>query len=227
MRRSIGICVLIVMLTAGGCSLFRSAPPPAPAPLPPSPQVTPPTKGAIIGVASWYGPGFNGHRTANGEIYDQEDLTAASTVIPIGSYVMVTNLANGRSVEVRINDHGPYKKGRKIDLSHRAATILGITDMGTARVRMDVPSVPAGSRMPGTPIRYYVQAGCYSNSSSANRVCRDLSSSYGDVRVLRVSAGRQHYYRVRMGAFSSRIDAVHRADACSLRYSYPMVIVSE
>lgn len=219
--------MLIVMLTAGGCSLFRPAPPPAPALAPPPAQAIPPTKGAIIGVASWYGPGFNGHRTANGEIYDQEDLTAASTIIPIGSYVMVTNLANGRSVEVRINDHGPYKKGRKIDLSHRAATILGITDMGTARVRMDVLSMPAGSRLPGTSIRYYVQAGSYSSASSASRVCRDLSGSYSDVRIFRVRAGRQHYYRVRMGAFGSRIDAVRRADACSLRYSYPMVIVSE
>src|SRR5882762_283701 len=77
--------------------------------------------GSLVGVASWYGPGFDGKRTANGEIYNQEDLTAASPSLPLGSRVMVTNLDNGRSVEVRINDRGPFVGGRKIDLSHRAA----------------------------------------------------------------------------------------------------------
>src|SRR5690349_11605418 len=71
-----------------------------------------PTESSVTGVASWYGPGFDGHRTANGEVYNQEELTAASTIIPLGSHVMVTNLDNGRAVEVRINDHGPYVKGR-------------------------------------------------------------------------------------------------------------------
>src|SRR5580698_2224355 len=73
---------------------------------------TVPTQSSMTGIASWYGPGFDGHRTATGEVYNQEELTAASTVIPLGSRVMVTNLANGRAVEVRINDHGPYVKGR-------------------------------------------------------------------------------------------------------------------
>src|SRR5690348_1446289 len=76
-----------------------------PTPLPPAPANQ--SQASLTGVASWYGPGFDGHRTASGEVYNQEELTAASTVIPLGSHVMVTNLDNGRSVEVRINDHGP------------------------------------------------------------------------------------------------------------------------
>src|ERR1700676_2717731 len=87
-----------------------------------APTIEHPTESSLMGVASWYGPGFDGHRTASGEIYNQEEMTAASTVIPLGGQVMVTNLDNGRAVQVRINDHGPYSKGRKIDLRHARAT---------------------------------------------------------------------------------------------------------
>jgi 3D (Asp-Asp-Asp) domain-containing protein len=87
-------------------------------------------------LASWYGPGFNGRRTASGEIFNQNRLTAASRTIPIGSRVQVTNLQNGRSVDVRINDCGPYVRGRSIDLSRRAARKIGIVRRGVARVRI-------------------------------------------------------------------------------------------
>src|SRR5258705_450534 len=76
------------------------------------------------GVASWYGPGFHGRRTANGEIYDQYELTAAHPSLPLGSRVMVTSLANGRAVEVRINDRGPFVGGRVVDLSYAAARVI-------------------------------------------------------------------------------------------------------
>jgi rare lipoprotein A len=197
--------------------------PPAP---PPSPAAVAPSQSSLMGVASWYGPGFDGHRTANGEIYNQEELTAASTVIPLGSHVMVTNLDNGRSVEVRINDHGPYVKGRKIDLSHEAARTLGIVKPGTAHVRIDVLSQPAGTRPIGTPIRYYVQVGSYSQQASARRVCDRLSGYYRDVRIDQVTAGTRCFYRVRMGAFASRDAARERAQD-SARFGYPVVIVSE
>ena len=87
-------------------------------------------------MASWYGPGFHGHKAATGAIYNQEDMTAASIAFPLGSRVMVTNLDNGRSVEVTITDRGPFVKGRKIDLSHKAARMIGMLDQGTARVRI-------------------------------------------------------------------------------------------
>ena len=88
------------------------------------------------GIASWYGPSFYGKRTANGEIYNAGDLTAAHRTLPMPVNVRVTNLENGRSIIVRVNDRGPYAKGRIIDLSERAATLLGYIQNGTARVRV-------------------------------------------------------------------------------------------
>ena len=181
---------------------------------------------SLTGVASWYGPGFDGHRTASGEVYNQEEMTAASTVIPLGSQVMVTNLDNGRAVQVRINDHGPYVKARKIDLSHEAAQTLGIVKPGTARVRIDVLSQPEGTRPIGTPIRYYVQVGSYAQQTNAQRVSSKLAGYYRDVRIDQVNAGARAFYRVRMGAFATRDQARERAND-STRFGYPILIVSE
>lgn len=88
------------------------------------------------GIASWYGPGFHGKNTANGEKYNQNDLTAAHRTLPMPSIVEVTNLENGRSVRVRVNDRGPYARGRIIDLSKRGADLLGVSGPGTAKVRV-------------------------------------------------------------------------------------------
>ncbi|HJW41352.1 MAG TPA: septal ring lytic transglycosylase RlpA family protein [Rhizomicrobium sp.] len=88
------------------------------------------------GIASWYGPTFYGHRTANGEIYTAADLTAAHRTLPLPVNVRVTNLDNGKSIVVRVNDRGPFAKGRIIDLSERAAELLGYKEKGTARVRV-------------------------------------------------------------------------------------------
>lgn len=96
------------------------------------------------GIASWYGPDFHGKRTANGEIYDKNELTAAHRTLQMPSLVRVTNLENGRSVVVRINDRGPFKRGRIIDVSQRAADLLGFRSKGTARVRVQV--LPQESR---------------------------------------------------------------------------------
>jgi rare lipoprotein A len=90
------------------------------------------------GIASWYGPGFHGKRTANGEIYDENGLTAAHKTLPMPSMVRVTNLENGRSIEVRVNDRGPFSAGRVIDMTRRGAQLLGFIERGTARVRVEV-----------------------------------------------------------------------------------------
>jgi rare lipoprotein A len=196
------MAVLGLAGTLCGCAMLgsRTPPPPPPAthPLPPPPS--------IIGVASWYGPGFNGKHTASGEIYHQEDLTAASTTLPLGTLALVTNLQNGRKVEVRINDRGPFAKGRRIDLSHRAAAALGILDPGTARVRIEViRAVP--HQEPG----YFVQVGSFSNSSNAQRLGNRLSQYFADVRIDRLRVSGRHYYRVRMGAFPDHATAFARA----------------
>lgn len=90
------------------------------------------------GIASWYGPGFHGKPTANGETYDQHDLTAAHPTLPIPSMVRVTNLENGRSLKLRINDRGPFANNRVIDISKRGAQLLGFEKQGTAKVRIAV-----------------------------------------------------------------------------------------
>jgi peptidoglycan lytic transglycosylase len=103
------------------------------------------------GVASWYGPGFHGKRTSSGEPYDQNAMTAAHTVLPLPTYVEVTNLENGRKVVVRVNDRGPFHGGRIIDLSYVAAMKLGIVQAGTARVRVRALDPPA--RVRGSDVR--------------------------------------------------------------------------
>jgi rare lipoprotein A len=90
------------------------------------------------GIASWYGPGFHAAKTANGEVFDQNELTAAHRTLQLPSMVRVTNLQNGRSVVVRVNDRGPFKRGRVMDVSKRAAELLGYAGQGTARVRIEV-----------------------------------------------------------------------------------------
>jgi len=90
------------------------------------------------GIASWYGPGFHGKRTANGEIFNQSELTAAHRTLQMPSLVRVTNLDNGRSIIVRINDRGPFKRSRVIDVSEKAAELLGFKHIGTAKVKLQV-----------------------------------------------------------------------------------------
>jgi rare lipoprotein A len=99
---------------------------------------------AETGIASWYGPGFHGKLTANGETYDENDLTAAHRTLPMPSLVRVTNLENGRSLVVRVNDRGPFAHGRIIDLSRRSAQLLGIEQRGTAKVKVEI--LPAESQ---------------------------------------------------------------------------------
>jgi rare lipoprotein A len=97
-----------------------------------------PVRMEVTGMASWYGPGFHGNRSASGEVYNQNAMTAAHRTLPFGTNVIVTNLDNGRSVVVRINDRGPYVGGRVIDLSAAAARLLGIMDSGVAPVQLQV-----------------------------------------------------------------------------------------
>lgn len=92
------------------------------------------------GIASWYGPNFHGKLTANGEVFDQNEVSAAHKTLPMPSVVRVTNMENGRSLVVRINDRGPFVNGRVIDLSRRASQLLGFEGAGTARVRVQILS---------------------------------------------------------------------------------------
>jgi rare lipoprotein A len=151
-RRS-GWGALVACLLVTGCSLFREPSPP------------PIVDGVQQGIASWYGPGFHGNRTANGEVYDQYELTAAHPSLPHGTRVMVTNLTNGRAVEVRINDRGPFVGGRAIDLSYAAAQAIRMVGPGTARVRIEILGqgprrrvLPPPREAPPTPVAVAARA---------------------------------------------------------------------
>lgn len=111
------------------------------------------TKHALNGTASWYGPGFHGKKTASGEIYDQNKLTAAHKTVPLGTKARVTNLENGSTVEVEINDRGPYVDGRIIDLSRAAAGVLGFVESGIAPVKVELLSTP------GSPLEQRTDSG--------------------------------------------------------------------
>jgi rare lipoprotein A len=209
-RRPVGVGLACAILFAACSSRTPPTPPPS----------------TLVGVASWYGPGFDGRRTASGEIYNQEELTAASTIFPLGTHLMVTNLDNQKSIEVRINDRGPFRKGRKLDLSHAAARVLGIVNPGTARCRMDVLSTPAGTVIVAGGVRYFVQAGSFAIASNAENLRARLAARYADVRIDTLDAGKHRYYRVRMGAFSTRDEALARA-AASTDVGLPMLVVAE
>src|SRR5580658_995445 len=161
MWRWLGLAMAAGVMAAAGCASQQPSPSVTPAPVASGPD----SIRSIVGKASWYGPGFNGRPTATGEIYNQDQMTAASSIFPLGSRVIVTDLGSGRAVEVRINDRGPFRKGRKIDLSYRAARALGMVGPGTALVRMDLVSTPEFD--PAGEPQYFVQAGSYADQDNA------------------------------------------------------------
>lgn len=111
------------------------------------------TKPYQVGLASWYGKYFDGKPTASGEPYDMHDLTAAHPTLPLGTFVKVTNLRNGRSVVVRVNDRGPVVDGRIIDLSYNAARVLEMKARGVQRVRLDlIPTQTVAMALPATSL---------------------------------------------------------------------------
>jgi rare lipoprotein A len=137
---------LLALVTLAGCKR-ETPPPPVPvaAQVPPAPPRPPPPKlgRAQIGFASWYGRAFAGRRTASGERFDPNDMTAAHRTLPLGSTAKVTNTETGRSVHVEVNDRGPYAHGRILDLSRKAAAKLGITEDGIAQVKVQAVLTPA------------------------------------------------------------------------------------
>ena len=137
------------------------------------------------GIASWYGPGFHGKSTSSGEIFNQNAMTAAHPILPFQSEIEVTNLRNGRSIVVRINDRGPFTDSRIIDLSKAAATKLDIIGTGTARVRLRHVGGAEEARRPLPPAvqpvqvegTFYIQVGVFGkrgNALSAMRKTRRL-----------------------------------------------------
>ncbi|GGY61744.1 endolytic peptidoglycan transglycosylase RlpA [Cellvibrio zantedeschiae] len=184
------------------------------------------------GKASWYGYKFNGERTSNGELYDMFSMTGAHKTLPIPSYVRVTNLDNGKSVVVRINDRGPFHDGRIIDLSYAAAQRLGITRLGTGNVEVEIV-VPDGDPRPPlrtrkteltasakeagivtkaeagiashdnkVPEGTYLQIAAFGVESSAKQFANSVRKALSYPVVISTAAAPNKLYRVRVGPFA-------------------------
>lgn len=159
------------------------------------------------GVASWYGEKFHGNPTASGEIYDMHQLTAAHKTLTLGTYVMVTNLENYRSVEVKINDRGPFVKGRIIDLSYAAARAVDIVEKGTARVRVEIlgrRTTVARSNTKGFGRGFTVQVGSFSDRENAIKLSKALDEEVQNAYISVFETPETRYYRVRVGHFNTR-----------------------
>jgi rare lipoprotein A len=177
------------------------------------------------GLASWYGKDFHGKKTASGEVYNMYALTAAHKVLPMHTVVQVTNLENGRSVNLRINDRGPFVRGRIIDLSYEGAKQLDIVGAGTARVRV----AASGDSIPGykhgeLPGRFYVQVGSFTVKQNADRLVADVRArGYRETRIQRAIVGGKRFWRVQAGVFTSLNAA--RAAQDRLESQYPSCFV--
>ena len=149
------------------------------------------------GTASWYGPKFHGRRTANGEVYDMFELTAAHKKLPFGTVVEVRSLDTGKSITVRINDRGPFVRGRIIDLSRAAADAIDMIGPGTAKVELYLVSGAL------TEV-FTVQVAAFKRQAHAEELANKLEKRHGPVRIS--SGGGWH--RVQVGRFSKRAEAL-------------------
>jgi rare lipoprotein A len=152
------------------------------------------------GVASWYGPDFHGKRTATGETYDMHGMSGAHPTLPLPTWVRVTNLQNGRSVDIRLNDRGPFARNRIIDLSRAAAERLDMIRSGTAMV--EVRSLASGDPAPAVvpASQYWAQAGAFADEDNAERLASRLrEAGIAGVTVTETRVDGQRLYRVRAG----------------------------
>lgn len=157
------------------------------------------SKDVQYGVASWYGGEFHGRPTSSGEIYDMYQLTCAHNTLPLGTIVMVTNLENGRALELKVNDRGPFVKERILDVSYAAAQMLGMWEKGTALVKVEVIS-------PGIePVqRFALQVASFADETNAQKLAEQLRKNFESVYVAIVETLTQKYHRVRIGPFETR-----------------------
>lgn len=252
LRRSLFAAALVIVLTAGCAPAVRretgaiSKPPPASPSLYPKPyrvngkwyQPIPDASGfRQKGIASWYGKKFHGRKTANGEIYNMYGVTAAHKTLPLGTVVRVRNLNNQQTLEMRINDRGPFVRGRVIDLSYGAARKLGVVGPGTAPVEVTAVAAPA-RHVPGSggkpvfePVDLYTgnftfQVGAFQDRSNAERLRFKLSSRYPNVHIASFDRGDGLYHRVRIGRATNLKDA-EQFESDLIQRGFDVFIVAE
>lgn len=190
------------------------------------------------GLASWYGTKFHGHRTSSGEAYDMYAMTAAHKTLPIPSYVEVRNLDNQRKIVVRVNDRGPFARGRIIDLSYVAAKKLGITAKGVGRVEIRVID-PRAQKASTSPVQQtskadatvdgqlYLQVGAFTNHGNASQLLNRLvNATQENVLINRQAHDTYSVYRVRIGPLSSEAAALKlSAQLTPLGIDSPHIVV--
>jgi len=206
LRISIVIPVMMAVLVMSSCSHMRRV-------------SYPPVSFPQTGTASWYGEDFHGKPTASGVPYDMYGLSAAHNTLPLGTTVRVTHLGNGRSVELAINDRGPFVDDRIIDLSYGAAKVLDMDKEGLAKVRIEVVQTPRAINE-----RYTVQAGAFAEKPNAVALVERLRKSGYDASIEEAFAHGRHIFRVRIGTYSTLNAAQDMAESLSSRGIKGMVI---
>jgi rare lipoprotein A len=208
---------LALLAALSGCAHKKHArnipppPPPAAAPRRSAPPLPPPEPGAIeTGLASWYGHPYHGRAAADGEIYDMETLVAAHRTLPFNTWVRVYDLDNGKTVDVRIIDRGPFIDGRIIDLSHAAAKAIEMIGPGPASVRVEILRAPE----PLNTGLFAVQVGAFRDRDNAERARREMTA-YGETRVVL----EKGFWRVLVGR--ERTEDAAAALAAKIRHSSP------
>jgi len=224
MRIYVGAPVLLaICLVMAGCSHHHVQAPPPPVapeieqPVPPPPTEENPSRhgrvlSSEVGIASWYGAPYHNARGANGQIYNQNAMTAAHRTLPLGTVVRVTNLSTRQSAIVTITDRGPFIPGRILDLSRAAALKTGVWRTGTARVRVDVLSSPSSATPDG---RWCVQIGVFQRDHSAKKLHEQLQRQYPTANVIDFKGATGYWVRIRP-AHSSHSAAINIAQAMQL-----------
>ena len=180
-------------------------------------------------TASWYGPGFHGRPTASGQIYDMYALTCAHKSLPFGTKLRITNTINGKSVDVVVNDRGPFVDGRDIDLSYGAARKIGLVGRGTSEVFVEyigrdysyIKSAKFDAPIYGP---FTIQVGSFKEIENAQRLKSALELGYKGVYMTRAVLDGVPYYRVRIGRFSDRKTALRNASVLA-EEGYQVIVV--
>lgn len=185
------------------------------------------------GVASWYGPGFNGKKTSNGEVYNQKGYTAAHKNLPLPSYLKVTNLTNGKKVIVRVNDRGPFVGTRIIDLSEGSARAIGMIGAGTAKVRIELINVNSNGTYAnayGMPSGYNISPSnnYFSNNTSSSKTTSKIKNIVNNSKVNSIfkSASKGSNY-IQLVACNSDLLAAEIKKEASTKTKYPVIIAKD
>ena len=244
------LCLCLLWLAVGGCRSVTTVPPPREAPSVPQGypkpyrvagqwyQPIPDADGfRQRGTASWYGAQFHGRKTSNGEIYDMYGVSAAHKTLPFGTMVRVRNLLNNQSLDVRINDRGPFVKGRIVDLSYGAAQKLGVVGPGTAPVEIVALAAPAqtvrqaGGQERLVPVdltqgNFTFQVGAFRDRANAERLAAKLKAHHPHVHVASFDRGDGLFHRVRVGRVTT-LEEADEYEQALIRQGFDVFIVAE